>query len=61
MLGRFELESDKKAIIFFIALGFLMLLYLAGSALNGSVDCFAGRNLPFHVIYDSVPVQASSG
>jgi hypothetical protein len=31
-----------------------MLLYLAGLALNGSMDCFSGRNRTFDVIYDSV-------
>jgi hypothetical protein len=31
-----------------------MLLYLAGSVLNGSVECFPGRNPTCRVIYGSV-------
>ncbi len=66
VLGRFEAESqtkwgldgfnvyDKKAIFILMALGSITCLYLAGSVLNGSVECFAGRNRTCHVIYDSV-------
>ncbi|QPJ64197.1 MAG: hypothetical protein G3M78_01795 [Candidatus Nitrohelix vancouverensis] len=44
----------KKAIFIFFALGAVMLYFLAGALLSGSVECFAGRNRTCHEIYDSI-------
>lgn len=66
MLGRFEVKSetkwgldgfnvyDKKAIFLLMALSSITLLYPTGSVLNGSVECFAGRDRTCHVTYDSI-------